>query len=122
VAGGRPDPALLYAALAELIDPAWTRGHSFSVEHQITGPGGGTWYLHVTDGGPVGVFTEPPEARPAARVRTSGEHFHLVLEGSPPPPGERAVVGGDVRALGTLAGLIARAVSGSAEPARQPQR
>src|SRR5215212_4885482 len=35
-AGGTLDPDVLYRSLAHLIDPRWTKGHSFTVRYEIT--------------------------------------------------------------------------------------
>jgi hypothetical protein len=33
-----------------LIEPEWTKGHDFTVRYEVTGPGGGDWYIQVRDG------------------------------------------------------------------------
>ena len=59
-AGGKVDPDLLYRSLPYLVDPAWTRGHDFTVRHQVTGEGGGEWYIQVRDGRPLEVTPAAP--------------------------------------------------------------
>jgi ribonucleoside-diphosphate reductase beta chain len=60
-AGGRLDPDLLYRALPYMIDPEWTRGHRFTVAYELTGQGGGRWYVEVRDGEPVRVGRDEPD-------------------------------------------------------------
>jgi ribonucleoside-diphosphate reductase beta chain len=60
-AGGRLDPDLLYRALPYMIDPEWTRGHRFAVAYELTGEGGGRWYVEVRDGEPVRVGGDEPD-------------------------------------------------------------
>src|SRR5262249_46359599 len=45
--GGEVDPDLLYRSLAYLIDPEWTRGHTFVVCYELTGDPIRRWYVHV---------------------------------------------------------------------------
>src|SRR5436190_1052313 len=52
-AGVLPDPSLLYRALAQAIDPEWTRGHRFTIALEIAGPRGGTWHVRAADGAPL---------------------------------------------------------------------
>src|SRR5437763_7205069 len=65
-AGVLPDPGLLYRALAETIDPEWTRGHRFAVELEVAGPRGGTWRLTAADGARLAVERCPSGAGAAA--------------------------------------------------------
>src|SRR5918911_2551655 len=58
-AGAEPDPHAVYRPLPYIIDPEWTRGHSFVIAYEITGEGGGKWFVHVDDGARVRVTTEP---------------------------------------------------------------
>jgi ribonucleoside-diphosphate reductase beta chain len=51
VAAGAPlDADAIYRALRYLIDPEWTRGHAFTVAYEVTGEGGGTWFVQIRDG------------------------------------------------------------------------
>lgn len=78
-----PDPDLLYRALPYAIDPAWTKGHRFSVKYEIgrdeTGAGG-TWYVNVADGA-VSVTTEPPDGGEDAAVILAHATWLGVLRG-----------------------------------------
>src|SRR5437588_1221161 len=60
-AGAELDADAVYRSLEYLIDPEWTRGHRFALAYEVSGEGGGTWYVHVNDGDRVRVTTEPPE-------------------------------------------------------------
>jgi ribonucleoside-diphosphate reductase beta chain len=63
VAAGAPlDADAIYRALPYLIDPDWTRGHSFTVQYVVEGEGGGTWFVHVRDGGRPQVTTDGDSA------------------------------------------------------------
>ena len=64
-AGAELDADAIYRSLAYLIDPEWTRGHTFTVAYVI--PGLGEWYVTAHDGEPVTVSTE---ARPADATMT----------------------------------------------------
>ena len=69
VAGGaKLDADAVYRALEYLIDPEWTRGHRFVVAYEITGEGGGKWFVHVNDGDRLRVTTQPVEADGTTRV------------------------------------------------------
>src|SRR5437764_9133605 len=67
--GAQLDPDAVYRSLAYMIDPEWTRGHSFVIAYELSGEGGGKWYVHVDDGARVRVSTEPPEREVAATTR-----------------------------------------------------
>jgi ribonucleoside-diphosphate reductase beta chain len=54
------DPDVMFRALPYLVDPEWTRGHSFVVRYELTGDGGGSWYVEARDGERLRVSTEPP--------------------------------------------------------------
>jgi ribonucleoside-diphosphate reductase beta chain len=63
------DPDVIFRALPYLVDPEWTRGHSFVVEYELTGDGGGSWYVEARDGQPLRVTTErPPQVNATARI------------------------------------------------------
>ena len=70
--GGKLEPDVLYRALPYLVEPGWTRGHSFTVRYVVEGERGGTWYVHVRDGQPLRVTSEPPEDREVAATATVG--------------------------------------------------
>ncbi len=56
--GAEIDADAIYRSLPYLIDPAWTRGHTFIVGYHVHP--GGSWYVHVGDGAPLVVTTERP--------------------------------------------------------------
>jgi ribonucleoside-diphosphate reductase beta chain len=70
LAAGAPlDADAIFRALPYLVDPEWTRGHRFTVVYDISGDGGGTWFVHVRDG-------ERPE------VTTEGDAFDAKVSAS----------------------------------------
>ena len=103
-AGVLPDPGLLYRALAETIDPGWTRGHRFAVELEVAGPRGGTWRLTAADGARLAVARSASGAGASADagVRISQTGLAHLLDGEPPPRGEKAAIRGDVAAVGLI--------------------
>jgi ribonucleoside-diphosphate reductase beta chain len=79
-AGGRVDPDLLFRAFPYMIDPEWTRGHRFTVAYELTGPGGGRWYVEVAEGETVRVGREEPEQVDAV-ARLSYETYQRLAAG-----------------------------------------
>jgi ribonucleoside-diphosphate reductase beta chain len=57
-AGAELDADAIFRALPYVIDPDWTRGHAFVVGYHLDP--GGSWYVHVADGG-LSVTTGAPE-------------------------------------------------------------
>ena len=96
------DPGLVLRALAIAIDPSWTRSHSFSVVYEVTGASPGTHYVTVADGAPVVTGTGRPAEAPAATVTVGRLGFLSLLARVAPPPGERAIVAGDLATVQTL--------------------
>src|SRR5215208_5975896 len=64
--GGTLEPDVLYRSLPYLIDPEWTLGHDFTVRYNVTGDGGGSWYVSVRGGEPLEVTAALPEGRDVA--------------------------------------------------------
>src|SRR5204863_6123786 len=83
--GAQLDPDAVYRSLAYMIDPEWTRGHSFAIAYELSGEGGGRWYVHVDDGARVRVTTDPPERDVAATTRVSVETFKRLVSGEVTP-------------------------------------
>lgn len=100
--GVLPRPRPLYEALVRLIDPEWTRGHSFCVRQEITGPRGESWYVAVDDGEPVRLVTEEPAAGATASIRASQDAFARLLSQRTPAAGEKVAMRGDLLALALL--------------------
>jgi ribonucleoside-diphosphate reductase beta chain len=65
-AGGTLDPDVLYRSLPYLIEPDWTKGHTFTVKYVVTGAG--SWYVTARDGQPLDVSAEEQEAIGTATV------------------------------------------------------
>ena len=84
-AGGQLDPDVLFRALPYMIDPEWTRGHSFAVHYEITGQGGGEWYLQVRDGEPVAVTRERPAGGVNATARIDVDSYQRMAGGELSP-------------------------------------
>ncbi|MEX2194550.1 MAG: hypothetical protein WD844_04615 [Thermoleophilaceae bacterium] len=80
--GGRIDPDPVYRALTYLIDPEWTRGHSFTVAYEVGGAG--TWFVTARDGEPVAVGVERPE-RVDATARVDLDTYHRLIGGEMTP-------------------------------------
>jgi hypothetical protein len=91
-AGVELDVELVMAVLAHVIDPAWTRGHTFTVEQRV---GDTSWFIVARDAGGVGVTRTPPATSPQGTVRLTPDAFRSLLRGEPAPPGQRPAVRGD---------------------------
>jgi hypothetical protein len=95
------DPLLLHRALALSIEPDWTHGHGFCLEHIVEGRREGRCYVTVSDGERVSVRARPPREAATTAVRTSQRAFQRALGGA--VESGRDVEGeGDVRALAQL--------------------
>ena len=81
--GADVDPDLLYRALEYLIDPEWTRGHSFTVVYDVQGAG--AWQVEVRDGNRLTVATGRPSRTPDATVRLNLDTFKRLLIGEIKP-------------------------------------
>jgi putative sterol carrier protein len=79
--GAEIDPDLLYRSLEYLIDPAWTKGHKFTVVYELDDR---SWQVEVRDGNRVTVAAGRPN-RPDATVRLSTETFNSLLNGELTP-------------------------------------
>jgi ribonucleoside-diphosphate reductase beta chain len=85
-AGVALDPDVMFRALPYLIEPEWTRGHSFVVEYELTGEGGGTWFVHVDDGRRLRVTTDAPaQGAVAATARTGIDAYQRLAAGELTP-------------------------------------
>jgi hypothetical protein len=105
-AGARLDADLLMPVLPHAIDPAWTRGHTFTVEHRV---GDSSWFLVARDAGGISVTRTAPERDPDAVVTVSAEGFQRLVRDEPAPAGERPMVRGDRVAVAVLKGWMDRA-------------
>ena len=108
-AGARLGPDVVLAVLPHAVDPAWTRGHAFTVALRIGEQG---WRVSARDGAPLAVARSVAGAPPAASVSLSPAGFTALLAGEPPPAGGRPVVRGDRAAVATLDGWLTRARRG----------
>jgi ribonucleoside-diphosphate reductase beta chain len=85
-AGGTLDPDVLYRALPYLIEPEWTEGHAFTVRYELTGEGGGGWYVHVRDGRRLEVTSEAADdGDVAGTARLSFDSYQRIAAGEVSP-------------------------------------
>jgi hypothetical protein len=96
-AGARPEPLLVFRALAHAIDPEWTRGHAFTVAQTV---GDETFYVTARDG--AGLAVGPAAAPPDATVTLTREAFDRLLRAEPPERRELPAVRGDRAAVALL--------------------
>jgi hypothetical protein len=94
-------PGLLLLALAEAIDPLWTKGHSFVLAFVVQGPPEATLYVQVRDGLPLAV-TRVRSEEPLDTVQLSERAFLCMLAGAPLPPGEQLLLEGSAEPLELL--------------------
>ncbi len=78
-AGADVDADAIYRALAYMIDPEWTRGHEFTVAYEVTGEGGGTWFVRIRDGKRPLVTTDG--ADPDAKLTLSSDTYRELAGG-----------------------------------------
>ena len=85
-AGGKLDPDVLYRSLPYLVEPEWTKGHYFTVRYQVTGEGGGDWYVSARDGERLEVTREAPDGHEVAgTARVSFDHYQRMAAGRVSP-------------------------------------
>lgn len=133
-------PGLLLAALAEAVDPLWTKGSSFTVVYEIEDAGGAAFHVAVRDGAPISVTAARPAARsshaaaegaaalgeqradatalrPQATIR-AGEHaFLAMMAGVALPAAESVLIAGEDAPALELLHWFARAQGLVAAPA-----
>jgi ribonucleoside-diphosphate reductase beta chain len=80
--GEQIDPDLLYRSLEYLIDPEWTKGHTFTIVYELSGD---AWQVEVRDGKRITVATGHPSGKADATVRLSVETFNSLLTGEMTP-------------------------------------
>jgi len=108
-AGADLGPDLVLPTFAYAIHPSWTKGHAFTVIHEITGPRPMRWHVTIRDGRPVTVERRPSVQPPDAVVTMSRAAFSRLLAGEPAPSGERPAIRGDRAAVATLKAWTDRA-------------
>jgi len=112
--GGTLDPDILYRTLPYMVDPEWTRGHDFTVGYEVSGEGGGSWYVHVRDGEPLEVTRELAEDRDVAgTARVSFESYQRMASGQVSPSramqNQLTTIDGQIHPITLLGRWIARA-------------
>jgi ribonucleoside-diphosphate reductase beta chain len=113
-AGGTLEPDTLYRSLPYMIDPEWTAGHDFTVRYEVTGDGGGTWYVTARDGEPIEVARELPEGRGAIGTATvSFDTYQRMAAGQISPSlamqNQLTKIDGQIHPITLLGRWIARA-------------
>ena len=83
-AGAEVDADAIYRSLAYMIDPEWTRGHEFTVAYEVTGEGGGTWFVRIRDGKRPLVTTDG--ADPDAKLTLSSGTYRSLVGGEMTAP------------------------------------
>jgi hypothetical protein len=101
-AGAVLDPLIAYRVLAHAVDPAWTRGHAFTVLHVVTGEPTVRCAIAVRDGRGLTVAPAADETATDATVTMSRGTFARLLREEPVPAGERPAVRGDQAAVALL--------------------
>ncbi len=99
-AGARLEPALVFRALPHVVDPAWTRGHVFTVAQEIAELAPRAWYITARDGVPLTVAEHKAGMAADATVTMSRATFDRLLRGE--PAGELPVIRGDRAAVEAL--------------------
>jgi ribonucleoside-diphosphate reductase beta chain len=113
-AGGRLDPDVLYRTIPYMVEPEWTSGHAFTVRYDVSGEGGGTWFIEARDGERMRVTTEAPENGDVdATVRVAFETYQRMAAGdlSPAQAIQRQLtqVDGDLYAITLIGRWLDRA-------------
>jgi len=120
-AGADLDPELVFRAFAYAIHPSWTKGHTFTVAQEITGPRPMRWHIAVRDGRPVSVERRAPAEPPDAVVAMTRAAFTHLLRGEHAPSGERPAIRGDRAAVALLKSWTDRAQGRPAPAAISPR-
>jgi hypothetical protein len=107
--GAKPGPELVLAVLTAAVDPAWTRGHRFSVVYDVTD--GEPIEVEVRDGQPLAVGPPPAERAepPAARIAIRADAVLPFLARCHLPADERILLTGEGHPVALLHGWFDRA-------------
>jgi hypothetical protein len=85
-AGVRLDPVLAFTLAAVMIEPGWTEGERFTIEHRDPATTTPDAYLHIRDGRPPLASAEPPHG-PVASTLVCAEDALLGVLAGPDPEG-----------------------------------
>ncbi len=99
-AGAHVEPALAFRALPHMVDPAWTRGHVFTVAQEIVELAPRAWYITARDGVPLTVAEHTAGLAADATVTMTRATFDRLLRGDPAV--ELPVIRGDGAAVEAL--------------------
>jgi ribonucleoside-diphosphate reductase beta chain len=121
--GAELDADAVYRALPYLIDPAWTRGHTFVVGYHVDP--GGSWYVHVNDGAPLVVTTDRPQ-RVDAEARLPADAYRKLVAGELSPNAamrdQITRIAGNLHAVTLLGRWIDRSQGRDDEEMRREER
>jgi|GEM_PF-893125 len=125
-AGGRLDPDVLYRSLRYLVEPEWTTGHNFIVRYQVTGEGGGDWYVRARDGERLEVSSEVPDGETVtSTARVSIDDYERMATGKVSPTKametQATTVEGELFPITLLGRWIERAQGGDAAELKREQ-
>ncbi|MEA2404164.1 MAG: ribonucleoside-diphosphate reductase beta chain [Thermoleophilaceae bacterium] len=82
-AGAELDADAIFRSLAYLIDPEWTRGHSFTLHYEVVGEG--EWVVTVADGAPVEARAGAPDSEPDTTFTLDSAVYRRLLLGEISP-------------------------------------
>jgi ribonucleoside-diphosphate reductase beta chain len=106
-AGGTLDPDTLYRALPYMVDPEWTRGHSFTVRYVV---GSDSWYVTANDGERLSVGKEGDAVGTAT---VSFDTYQRMASGQVSPSlamqNQLTTIDGEIHPITLLGRWIARA-------------
>jgi hypothetical protein len=101
-------PGLLLLAMAEAIDPTWTRGRRFELAFEIQNAPGIVIYVRIRDGEPI-LVSRSAAKQPVATVSVTGHSLICLLAGAPVAPEDKALVTGDTTSVEMFLDWAARA-------------
>ncbi len=124
-AGVLLDPDVIFRALPYLVDPEWTRGHRFVVQYELSGEGGGSWYVEARDGEPLRVTTDA-SAEVNATARIGLETYQRMSSGEISPAAamqnQLTVIDGEIYPVTLLGRWIDRAQGRDAAELEREER
>jgi hypothetical protein len=83
-AGAALEPELMLTALVSAIEPAWTKGHRFTVAFVVPGGEDLAWHVRVADGAPLVVTAGLPAEEATATLEALPAAMQSLLGGETP--------------------------------------
>jgi ribonucleoside-diphosphate reductase beta chain len=125
-AGGTLDPDVLFRSLPYLVEPEWTKGHDFTVRYEVTGQGGGEWYIHARDGERLDVTDAAPRDREVAgTARVSFDAYQRLAAGELTPTqalqSQLTTIDGQIHPITVLGRWIDRSQGGDEAELRREE-